>query len=202
MALVGAGSSTVARTVEAGLFYILQDPVVVSKLTDEIRAVKPGDDGILTQRELEGLPYLSAVVFECQRRYPVIPSRSPRVNRSHDMTYNNYLLPKGTVIGMAIWDVLLDDRIWGNPYEFQPSRWLDPAYKTKMQKYMVPFARGTRNCIGQNLALAEIYMVLGNFFRRFDAELFETDEAEVKIVQDCFEALPYKGSLGVRLLLT
>ena len=36
------------------------------------------------------------------------------------------------------------------------------------EKCLVPFSRGSRACIGQDLARSELYIMLGTLFRRFD----------------------------------
>lgn len=78
-----------------------------------------------------------------------------------------------------------------NPTLFDPTRWLlssssssssSGADLTLRQKCLVPFSRGSRGCIGQNLAMCELYVVLGVFFRRFgfgEARLVTTDVGEL-----------------------
>ncbi len=41
----------------------------------------------------------------------------------------------------------------------------------KLRDSFVPFAAGRRNCIGQNLALLEIKLVLASLFRIFEFDL-------------------------------
>lgn len=51
---------------------------------------------------------------------------------------------------------------------FDPERWLQGSEQTwRLNRNMVPFGRGTRQCVGMNLAYAELYIMLGTFFRRF-----------------------------------
>ena len=56
-----------------------------------------------------------------------------------------------------------------DPGKFDPTRWVDPSPSSKsaMNRCLVPFSRGSRSCIGQNLAMCEIYVTLGTLFRRF-----------------------------------
>jgi cytochrome P450 len=56
------------------------------------------------------------------------------------------------------------------PTRFDPTRWIDqPAEVAKArERCFVPFSRGSRMCIGQNLAMCELYVTLGTLFRRFD----------------------------------
>jgi cytochrome P450 len=201
LAFVAAGTATTARALESTFFYILSDPKVLSKLITELRAVKAPASEILSTRQLEQLPYLSATVQEALRAVPAVPSRFPRINRTSNMEYGKYILPPGTVIGMSNWDVLGDEKIFKNADKFVPERWLDLEARTSLQRYQVAFGKGSRNCVGQNLAMSEIFMVLGNVFRRYDMELYETTEKEITVVQDCFVPFAYPESKGVRVVM-
>jgi cytochrome P450 len=55
------------------------------------------------------------------------------------------------------------------PDTFDPTRWTNPALARTREKCLVPFSRGSRTCIGQNLAVCELYVMLGTLFRRFDS---------------------------------
>lgn len=117
------------------------------------------------------------------------------------MSYGKYTIPSGTVVGMSNSDVLSDPSILPNPEEFIPERWLDPTNRSRLLRYQVPFLRGSRNCVGQNLAMAEMVLGLGNLVRRYDMSLYETAQRDVEVVEDCYVPLTRKGSLGVRVLL-
>lgn len=86
-------------------------------------------------------------------------------------------------------------------HSFKPERWLTNV-SPQMTRNLVPFARGSRNCIGMNLAMAEINMMLAALFRpgapRFD--LFETDETDVVAVYDYIVPLARLDSKGVRVI--
>ena len=60
-------------------------------------------------------------------------------------------------------------RCWVRPEEFLPERWLvgedDPLYPVK--DAWRPFERGPRNCIGQELAIAELKIILALTVREF-----------------------------------
>jgi cytochrome P450 len=80
----------------------------------------------------------------------------------------------------------------------------------------MPFSKGTRNCIGQPLAHAEIYMTLAHVLRVFcrlerDGEggvvgvkgmrLYETDRRDVDMRCDMGFPSPEEGRGNVRILL-
>ena len=51
---------------------------------------------------------------------------------------------------------------------FDPERWLVSTEQTyTLDHNMVPFGRGTRQCVGMPLAYTELYVTLGTLFRRF-----------------------------------
>ena len=70
--------------------------------------------------------------------------------------------------------------VFPEPKRFRPERWLEGDIDVK-RRYLVPFSRGSRMCIGMNLAYAEAYHILAAIFRPdgIKMELFETDETDV-----------------------
>lgn len=59
-----------------------------------------------------------------------------------------------------------------NPDAFVPERWLgDPDYGDDRRKALQPFSYGPRNCLGQNMAMHEMRVILAKVFFSFDFEL-------------------------------
>jgi len=75
-----------------------------------------------------------------------------------------------------------------DPDVFDPSRWIDqPADVLRArEKCYAPFGRGSRNCIGQNLAMCELYVTFGTLFRRY--EEFEAQDIGPLVYVDYFNA--------------
>lgn len=89
-----------------------------------------------------------------------------------------------------------------SPDIFDPSRWTrtDPNTFRTREKCLVSFSRGSRTCIGQNLALCELYVTLGTLFRRFeDLELFDVGPEDMTYV-DYFSAFHPKGARAFRVV--
>ncbi|KAK8022518.1 Cytochrome P450 [Apiospora rasikravindrae] len=109
--------------------------------------------------------------------------------------------PTKVPVGMTAYFQHTDPDVFSDPDRFVPDRWLSPA-APQMARNLVPFSRGSRNCIGMNLATAEINFMLAALFRpgapRF--ELFETDETDVVAVHDYIVPLARLDSKGVRVL--
>jgi cytochrome P450 len=88
---------------------------------------------------------------------------------------------------------------------YKPERWLGnpkgPNGTKPLSRYLVAFGKGTRMCIGINMAYAELYLGIASLFRRFELDLFETYPADVVSAQDTVSPQPYSGSKGVRVMV-
>lgn len=119
-----------------------------------------------------------------------------------------YTFPPGTVMSMSQRDLHNNADIFPDPERFEPERWLPatdptctatPEQRRLMDRYWVPFSRGSRNCIGLELAKQELGLATGNLFRRFDLQLFETTERDVRPEHDFFAPYAPADSEGVRV---
>jgi len=104
---------------------------------------------------------------------------------------------------MSFEDVLHDPAIFPEPKAFIPDRWLHAAKQgVRFDRYQVAFGKGSRSCVGMNLAYAELYLVIAVLVTRFDLELHQFQyDRDLKTVRDGFVGLPSKESKGVRVKL-
>ena len=123
---------------------------------------------------LNKLPYTSAVIKETLRLYP--PASSTR-NGEPGTTV---VVPDGRhypTEGMMVWSnhvaIHRDPSVWKQPEKFVPERWLvgqdDPLYPAHQGAWR-PFEHGPRSCMGQELALIEIKLILVLTMREFRIE--------------------------------
>ena len=88
---------------------------------------------------------------------------------------------------MSAYFILMDPNIFKDPFKFNPDRWLVPNARETLDPYYVPFSRGTRACVGLNLAYAELHIVLATILRRFpNLELLDTKVEDIVIQHDFF----------------
>ena len=122
---------------------------------------------------LNKLPYTLAVIKETLRLQPPVSSihdGNPAINLTDDagVTY-----PTDNI---KIWTIHTavhrNPKYWPSPDSFIPERWIakegDPLYPVKGA--WRPFEFGSRNCIGQSLALMELKLVLLMCCREFDVK--------------------------------
>lgn len=99
----------------------------------------------------------------------------------------------------------LNPKTFPDPLEFLPDRWIN---NKGLERYLVAFSRGSRQCAGINLAYSELYIALNVIFSRYGAvgqkspakmQLFETTERDIEMHHDLFIPWPAEDSKGVRV---
>ena len=97
--LISAGTDTTAMVLSFALFHLLSDPERFKKLRTELETAIPDPQSILLSRQVENLPYLTAIVKETIRLHSPGCMRQERVAPDEDLIYTHkdkqYLLPKG-----------------------------------------------------------------------------------------------------------
>jgi cytochrome P450 len=89
---------------------------------------------------------------------------------------NGYNIPKDTMIMINMFGGTRDEKIWPNPEEFNPERFLpenaptDPTEKLLRKMGSIPFSCGSRVCLGQHLARLEIFLFAAHLFQQYTIE--------------------------------
>jgi len=195
--LIGAGGETTAQTLAVLTFHLLQHPSFLKKLVKELREAIPDRQSHPPWQTLERLPLLRATILEAHRVAAVITSRLIRIAPSESLVYQQWSIPAGTPISMSTHFMHLDPNIFPDPHKFDPERWLGDAQG--MEKYVIPFSRGSRACIGLHLANAELMLAIACLFRRFEFELYNTSWRDVEITWDGFSGGFSSDSRGIRV---
>ncbi|EXJ70972.1 uncharacterized protein A1O5_05965 [Cladophialophora psammophila CBS 110553] len=199
--VVAAGVTTTGWALSTATFHLLNNPHTLAKLRAELESAMPDPTAPLSWSELEKLPYLTGCVREAVRLSYAVTTRNPRLFNK-PLAYKDWVIPARTPVSMTIVDVNDDEDIFPDPREFKPERWINPP-KTKdgssLERYFVGFGKGTRSCLGINLAHAELYMTLAAVFRNFRFELYDTDITDVELAHDFFLPSPRLDSNGVRV---
>jgi len=187
-------------------------PHTLQKLQAELKAAIPDPSKSTPLSALEQLPYLTACVQEGLRLSNGVSSRLQRIAPDEDLVFTDkktakkWTVPRGTPVGMTGLLIHYDESIFPEAKTFRPERWIE---NPRLDKYLVAFSRGSRQCIGINLAYAELYLALATIFRLYGSEkvkgeqgyleLFETGEKDWEIVGDGITPLVVKESKGIRV---
>lgn len=146
----------------------------MARLVQEIRAAHTKPDEI-TMESTQQLKYLQAVLKEGLRMYPPAPTALPRIIPKGGAIVGDEFIPEGTVVGVHPTALNRSEALFHKPNEFRPERWLgeDSAYQNDCLTSIEPFSTGPRNCIGKNLALHEMRLILATTLYHFDLHLCE-----------------------------
>ncbi|KAL2266034.1 hypothetical protein VTJ83DRAFT_5386 [Remersonia thermophila] len=197
--LIIAGSETTATLLSGATFHLLTHPDKHGRLVREIRGAFATEADI-TVTALGQLKYLNAVLKEALRMYPPIPGALPRTVTGAGEVIDNYWISGGTTVGVPHWAACQSEFNFHNPDEFVPERWIaderDAAYENDNRAVSQPFSVGPRNCLGKNLAYAEMRLILAKVLWHFDLELLpesrDWNKQKIFVVWE-------KGALNVKL---
>ncbi|XDG03563.1 hypothetical protein ABKA04_003178 [Annulohypoxylon sp. FPYF3050] len=198
--ILAGGTWTSGRTIGVASFYILSRPHLRQGVEAELRDLMDRwPQYVPTWAELEKLVLLQAIIKESLRISYGVMHRLPRISPDVPIQYKDYTIPTGVPVGMSSYLMHTDPAVYESPFEFIPERWLGEVSPAMNRNY-VPFARGSRNCLGLHLAMAEVTYALAVLFRPNGPklELFETDESDVRQVHDFMVATAKLDTKGIR----
>ncbi|KAK3393457.1 isotrichodermin C-15 hydroxylase [Podospora didyma] len=173
--LVLAGSETTSTTLSGATYLLTSHPDKLEKLAHEVRsAFKSADE--INMTSASQLPYLRAVLNESLRMFPPVVSGLVREVPSEGGQIAGQYIAGGTFVEVQQWVMNHSPTYWNDPWTFQPERFLaanlDEAREAgNSLDALQPFSLGPRNCIGRNLAHAEMRLIFARIIYDFDLTL-------------------------------
>uniref|UniRef100_A0A915DMA4 Steroid 5-alpha reductase C-terminal domain-containing protein n=1 Tax=Ditylenchus dipsaci TaxID=166011 RepID=A0A915DMA4_9BILA len=161
-----AGQENVSTTIAWGIAHMLWNPSIQKQLHDELDK-QTSSSTLIRWNDRKQLPFTNAVVAEFQRIANLVPQNLLH-STSRDVLINGIKIPSGTTIVPQISAVLYDDKVFSNPLQFNPARFLDEEGKFREPKEFVPFSMGKRRCAGEQLARMELFLFVANLFSYFE----------------------------------
>ncbi|KAL6471224.1 hypothetical protein MHYP_G00198740 [Metynnis hypsauchen] len=163
--LLSAGSETTSSTLRHSLLLMMKHPDIQARVQKEIDEVV-GSDRCPSIDDRQNMPYTDAVIHEIQRSMDLTPTAVPH-EMLCDTEFNNYLIPKGTMVLPLLSSVLSDPELWKNPDNFDPENFLDENGRFKRNDAFVVFGMGKRACLGEALARVELFLFFTSLLQRF-----------------------------------
>jgi cytochrome P450 len=155
--IVGGGIETTKWSATVMCFHVINNPLILSRLRDELKKAFPAGFEVHQLWQLENLPYLMACVEEgMPLSKPIIcmliipyqglrlsygsVTRSPRIHRNKPLVYKNYSIPPGTPVSTDAWHAHHNERVFPDSFSFVPERWLNnskgPEGEKKLSRYV------------------------------------------------------------------
>jgi len=160
--LAGHETSALAATY---VWYLLSlHPQEEAKLHAELDAVLGGR--LPTSDDLQKLTYTRMVIEEAMRLYPPAPALTGRVAREADEICG-HRVGKRMEIAILPWVLHRHRTLWDDPDRFDPERFSPEKSTARPRFAYLPFGGGPRICIGAQLAMTEVMLLVATMAQRY-----------------------------------
>ncbi|KAH7863942.1 hypothetical protein Vadar_023858 [Vaccinium darrowii] len=171
LSLILGGSDTTTASMTWALSLLLNHNKYIKLIQQELD-MHVGRERWVEESDIKDLIYLQASVKEALRLYPAGPLSIPR-EAIEDCHVAGYFVPKGTRLIVNIWKLHRDPRVWTDPHEFQPERFLDGNIKAgergrDSEFEYLPFSSGRRSCPGARAAHQMMHLTLARLLQGFN----------------------------------
>ncbi|CAI8616528.1 unnamed protein product [Vicia faba] len=168
-----AATDTTALSLEWTVSELFNNPKVLKKAQEEVERVTR-NERLVCEADSSNLPYIHAIIKETMRLHPPIPMLMRK--GSKDCVVDGKMIPKGSLVCMNIWAMGRDEKIWENPLEFRPERFIESDIDVKGHHFeLLPFGSGRRACPGMPLAMRELPTFIGALVQCFEWKMFDSD---------------------------
>lgn len=166
--LIIAGYETTGYALSSALIFLAKNPRVTKKLRKELMEMH--------QADWPKSPYLRCILRESLRLVPVLASGSVRRTSKEFIVQNgphkpNIIIPKKAVVVTPFMIPFHDPAIFNDPESFHPERWEKGNVTKEMEEAFIPFSLGNRKCVGEPLAIAELYSSIPQLIAKYDFEV-------------------------------
>lgn len=177
-----AGGDTTSATMRAVVYCLSKNPSAYRKLIDELDRANLSLPA--QWRDINGLPYLDAVMREAMRINPRIAMIFERVVPEGGFTPpDGRYIPAGTKVGINLAVTNRDKDVFGDDADvFNPDRWLrkpdetQEAFDARLRRMRdvtdFTFGGGGRVCMGRYLAVLELYKLFATLYSLYDVSQF------------------------------
>jgi cytochrome P450 len=176
--LIVAGSDTTSSTICAVFFFITRHPRVYAKLAKEVRGNFRSAEEIGSGRDLMAkCEYLRAVIDETLRLSPAGPAELERTVLPGGTMIAGEFYPEGVTVGISNWSLGRNEDLWGDANTFRPERWIVSDHPdtlnthedvNRLKRSMHPFGKGPGSCLGKNMAMLQLCIIVARTLWRFD----------------------------------
>ncbi|KAG2781192.1 hypothetical protein Pcac1_g9042 [Phytophthora cactorum] len=194
-----AGRDTTAQALSWFFYCLSKNPQVEAKIREEVAAKLPklfNGQCSPSMDEVGELIYVEAALRETLRLYPSVPIVSKEA--VHDTVLSDgTCIAAGTLAGLPMYALGRMPHVWGpDAAEFKPERWIDSGKLISVSAYQfVAFNAGPRLCLGKNLAMLEMKLIVASLLSKYHVEL----ESPENVTYAISFTLPVKGQLNAKI---
>ncbi len=170
LTLFVAGHETTATSLAWALYYLSRDPALYAKARAEVDALEGKTPG---RADLPRLGFLLRVFKESLRIMPPVYISSRQAWTDTELA--GFEIPMATATIISAYALHHREDLWPEPKRFDPDRFLPEAEAQRHKFAWIPFAAGSRVCIGNHFALMEGQLILARILQRADLAAAQDD---------------------------
>ncbi|XP_042497513.1 xanthotoxin 5-hydroxylase CYP82C4-like [Macadamia integrifolia] len=197
--MILAATDTSAISLSWVLSLLLNQKEVLKKAKEELD-FHIGKDRNVEEEDIDNLVYLQAIIKETLHLYPAGPLLVPHEAMEDCILSSGFRVIKGTRVLVNAWKIHRDPRVWTNPLEFQPERFLTrhADVDVRGQSFeLIPFGSGRRSCPGLMFALQTRNMTVTCLLHGFNLQT--PFDQPVDMTEDTGLTMPKEFPLEVLL---
>ncbi|CAI4227491.1 unnamed protein product [Auanema sp. JU1783] len=166
LSLFSDGLSTTAPMLIYNLYNLAKHPDIQDEIRKEVNSVSKNGEELVSAKRNK-LPMLKASIKETFRLYPIGTEISRIPQKS--VTLGEYVIDPFTPIDINTNILTRSAKLFTNPNEYQPSRWLRGGEKgDSAHPYaLLPFGIGPRMCAGRRFAEQDLQIVLSRLIQNY-----------------------------------
>jgi len=140
---------------------------------------------------IDDLPYLDAVVKEGLRCFGPLPMGQPRRVPPGGSMIDGFFMPQDTIVSCQSYTLhRLDTKVFPDPEEFIPERWLESEGTLERNQLFFAFGTGGRGCIGKHFALLEMKLLLKEVYSTYRTRVAAEMTASMEADDQYFSSRP------------
>jgi len=158
------------------MYEIAKNKDIQTRLRKEIKDMLTRSEGKITYDFIMSpseMPYLSQIVQETLRKYPILPFLDREcVNKDGYSLepYGDFMIPFGMPVYVPIYAMHRNPDYFPDPDKFDPERF-SPENIGNIQPFTYfPFGSGPRNCIGERFGLMQVKTGIVKLLKDFSLE--------------------------------
>ncbi|KAI8886510.1 cytochrome P450 [Backusella circina FSU 941] len=181
-----AGHDTTALALTSVIYYLAKHQDVQERARQEAIRILGNDskDILPSFEQTKQMTYINNIMKETLRLNSPTPQTLPRV-AAEDVVLSGVFIPKGTVLHPNMHDVHHYEKVWKDPFSFNPDRFEEGETKksSAVEGFTwSPFGNGARRCIGMNFSLTEQRVLLSMLLRKYTFKLPENSIHKDKLI--------------------
>ncbi|GJV43764.1 taxadiene 5-alpha hydroxylase-like protein [Tanacetum coccineum] len=166
---------------------------IFQEQTEIQKEIKGREDQNLTWGDIQKMKYTWRVAQELMRIIPPVFGSFRKVVK--DTSFDGFNIPKGWQVFWCAYNTHMDNDIFVNPKEFDPSRFETNVSKPIPPYAYIPFGGGQHSCIGNEFARVETLITIHKLVTMYEWSLVYPDEVITR------QPMPYP-SMGLPIKVT